>query len=499
MNNSNDPENTSLKVLENGATDAVQSHILPHTYDLLNAGYARGDTLKLQVRSKLGLNYTLTAGAGAPAPKTSTGGYLSLAVAPKKTYTVAGAPVVTVGDSYTVQNGKISIPFTMDANGLAKEGFSALTAIIAQESDLTDAGDANSGNGGTAIVTFSPDSNVLIPGIRGLNGVSTNLTDAQMTTVKADSTLAVTTVPGVNGWAIKNGAAPVVNGTTGPVPKVNLYYYTNAVAAASQTSSNSFTFSQASGLGMYALFNQNSGAKQFPFFIAYTTPTAADNKTSWYKSKVFYAPASGSPLTANSPLNAGLTLSYTGTDDLSFHPEIPIERRVRYEVILGSGFSNANAGYNDELVNLLSLQTSGNAASTNAGDFDFQLLETGMNTNHASFGLVSLKYNVYSEYSREYIMTEYGYDLGPDASATDVSDYLAAGEIRTSIPENLSNGASVIETGEYTLTLGNLTSTDQSKISFPTNGFILNKTISVVLIAGTRLGTAVKVNAIDAF
>jgi hypothetical protein len=495
VNNSNNPENPDIQVLENGAADAVQADTLTHTYNLLTAGYARGDVLNLQVRSKVSVTYTLTTGPGAPAPKTSTGQYVSLAAAPKKTYTVAGAPVVTVGDSYTVQNGKISIPFTMDANGLAKEGFSALTAIIAQESDLTDAGDANSGNGGTAIVTFSPDSNVLIPGIRGLNGVSTNLTDAQMTTVKADSTLAVTTTgTGVNGWAIKNPAA--VNGV---VPKVNLYYYTNAVAAASQTSSNSFTFSQASGLGMYALFNQNSGAKQFPFFIAYTTPTAADNKSSWYKSKVFYAPASGSPLTANSPLNAGLTLSYTGTDDLSFHPEIPIERRVRYEVILGSGFSNANAGYNDELVNLLSLQTSSNAASTNAGDFDFQLLETGMNTNHASFGLVSLKYNVYSEYSREYIMTEYGYDLGLDASATDVSDYLAAGEIRTSIPENLSNGASVIETGEYTLTLGNLTSTDQSKISFLTNGFILDKTISVVFIASTRLGTAVKVNAIDAF
>ena len=462
----------------------LQPPTVTNKYNL--TGYALGTNLALRMRVKAGVAFSVKVGALAVQALISEATYLNL-FAPVTHYIVAGPPKLTIADYYTVQNWKINIPFNMDANGLHNEGLSGVTAIITQDSDLTEPTDANSGKGGTVLVTFSPDSNVLIPGIRGLNGVSTNLTDAEMTTVKADSTLTVTTVLGVNGWAIKNGAAPVVNGVvTGAVPKVNLYYYKNAVAAASQTSSNSFTLSQAGGLGLYAVFNQNSGAKQYPFFIAYTTPTAADNKSSWYKSKVFYAPASGSPL------NAGLTLAYSGTDNLSFLPEIPAERRVKYEVNLGS--SNANAGYNDELVNMLSLQTSGNATSTNAGDFDFQLLETGMKTNNTSFGLVSLKYNVYSDYSR----TVYGYELGPSASATVATDYLAANEVRTTRPENLSNGANAIESGDFTLTLHSLTAAaGESKLTCPTNGFIQGKPISVVMIAHTRLGTAVSIDTLD--
>ena len=373
--------------------------------------------------------------------------------------------------------------------GLEVQGLSSLTAILSQESNLTDAGDANAGQGAVVFLSYGPDSNVLTPGIRGWIDVSTNLTDAEMTTVKADSTLAVTTTAGVNGWAIKNPAAPVVNGVvTGSVPKVNLYYYKNATTAAtSQTSSNSFTLSQASGLGLYAVFNQNSGAKQFPFFIAYTTlsPTPADNKSSWYQSKVLYAPVSGSPL------NAGLTLVYSGTDDLSFLPEIPAQRRVKYEVNLS--YSNANAGYSTELVNMLSLHTSSNAAETNAGDFDFQLLETGMKTNHASFGLVSLKYNVYSEYSR----TVYSYAVGPDASATDATDHLAAGEVRTTIPEDLTDAVGAIESGNYELQLGTLGLNDASTLVLPLlSGFDATKDITVVMIAHTSRGTALSVKTL---
>jgi hypothetical protein len=242
-----------------------------------------------------------------------------------------------------------------------------------------------------------------IPGIFSLNDHRTKYTDAQMIGVKADSTLTVATIQDKDGWLIKNGANydTVVNGVTKTVaPKVNLYYYSNSVpgytpatannpsAPSQQTDADSFTLNQATGLGLYAVYNQNAGAKQFPFFIVYTTPTGSDDKASWYKSNVFYAPASGSPL------NSGLTLAYSGTDDSSFHPEIPAERRVKYEV--NPGTSKANADYASEFVRFITLQTSGNALSTAPGDFDFRLLETGMFTSHASTGLVSLRYNEYS-------------------------------------------------------------------------------------------------------
>ena len=269
----------------------------------------------------------------------------------------------------------------------------------------------------------APASPTLIPGIFSLNGVWTKYNDLNMIGVKADSTLTVATIPDKNGWLIKNGANIVttVNGvTTTTAPKVNLYYYVNTVPGyipanptaqpptvaveSKQTVADSFTLNQATGLGLYAVFNQNSGAKQFPFFIVYTTQTGSGDKASWYKSNVFYAPASGNPL------NSGITLAYSGTDNLSFRPDIPAERRVKYEVNLGS--SNANADYASEFVKLLSFQTSGNATSTAPGDFNFQLLETGMFTSHASTGLVSLTYNEYSRsipgiYSFNDVRTKY--------------------------------------------------------------------------------------------
>ena len=259
----------------------------------------------------------------------------------------------------------------------------------------------------TGLVSLTYNEYSRLAGIFSLNSVRTNYADVNMTRVKADSTLTVATFPGKDGWLIKNGANIVttVSGVTKTTaPKVNLYFYDNpvdgyipanptaqpptAAVASKQTAENSFILSQATGLGLYAVFNQNSGAKQYPFFIAYTTQTGTGDKASWYKSNVFYAPASGNPL------NSGLTLAYSGTDDLSFRPDIPAERRVKYEVNLGS--SKANTDYASEFVNMLSLQTSGNASSTAPGDFDFQLLETGMFTSHASTGLVSLIYNQYT-------------------------------------------------------------------------------------------------------
>ena len=81
-------------------------------------------------------------------------------------------------------------------------------------------------------------------------------------------------------------------------------------------------------MGPYAVIRQNAGDKQYPFFVAYTTPTASGNKA-WYKSKLFYAPDAQNNQwniglgenpgnTVINPSRVGLTLLYTGTDDPNF-------------------------------------------------------------------------------------------------------------------------------------------------------------------------------------
>ena len=221
------------------------------------------------------------------------------------------------------------------------------------------------------------------PGIYSLDGIRRTFTDQEMTGVKADSTpSAITTTAGQDGWGIKNLVAG---------HKVNLYYYANTISAASTNAQNSFTLSQASGLGLYAIFDQNEDAKQYPYFIAYTVPTGTGDKALWYKSKVLLGLYAGAP--DQQQQQPGITLAYTGTDDGLFHPDIPAERRVKYEY--KPTYSVANDDYASEFVKFITLQTSGNASTTSAGDFDFQLLETGIVTSHASFGKVSLVYNHY--------------------------------------------------------------------------------------------------------
>ena len=167
------------------------------------------------------------------------------------------------------------------------------------------------------------------------------------------------------GWAVVNPA--VVDDA---VPKVNLYYYNQSMSSSTFTMGD---INQDTDLGMWYVIDQNAGAKQYPFLIAYTKPDASGNAASWYKSKIFYAPASGNPL------ESGITLFYTGTDNGSLYPEIPAGRRVQLEVNAGlSNPSTPHANLSTEEVNLVSVQTSSNAASTNAGDFDFKLLYAGV-------------------------------------------------------------------------------------------------------------------------
>jgi len=82
------------------------------------------------------------------------------------------------------------------------------------------------------------------------------------------------------------------------------------------------------------------------------------------------------------------------------------------------------------------------------------------------------------------------YAVEADASASSSTDKLAAGEVRVESPQDLSDGVYAIESGYFTLTLGDLTSSDVSTLSCPASGFDASKSISVVLIVTDRLGTA---------
>ena len=227
-------------------------------------------------------------------------------------------------------------------------------------------------------------------GVSVVNGTVTSLTSVQMTLAKADSTPALITVEtDEDGWTIDN--ADGVADASGNFPKVNLYFYGNTVAAASQTVSNSFTLNDATDLGLYAIFDQAAGAMEYPFFNAYTTFSGTNNR-SWYKSKVFYGAQSNTGNTINDPALVGLTLAYTGTDDTTLFPHIPSARRIQYEVKVGAGLSDVNSGYASEFMQYLTLQTSSQAVS--ADNYNFRLLETGMFTSHASFGQLRLLYNL---------------------------------------------------------------------------------------------------------
>jgi len=203
------------------------------------------------------------------------------------------------------------------------------------------------------------------------------MTNNLMSLVNDDSEIIADSNPIITksnkGWTVVNPAA--VNGV---VPKVNLYYYTISA-------STSFTMGQvneSSGLGMWYIINQNAGARQYPFLIAYTQPTASGNAKSWYKSKIFYGPSVsiGNPIP--DPTRSGFTLLYTGTDNVNLYPEIPANRRVKLAVNADLSLPIApNATLSSEYVKYASIHTSSNAAETVAGDFNFSLVYAGVVTS----------------------------------------------------------------------------------------------------------------------
>lgn len=81
--------------------------------------------------------------------------------------------------------------------------------------------------------------------------------------------------------------------------------------------------------------------------------------------------------------------------------------------------------------------------------------------------------------------------MGTDALSSNTSDSkLASGETAIAVPMDLVAGVHAIETGNYKLSIGNLTGTDSSSISFPSTGFNTSQVIGVTFVAQTRLGYA---------
>ena len=236
-------------------------------------------------------------------------------------------------------------------------------------------------NNGTSSEPWNTVNEISYNKSTGLLSVSVNgsIITTNKSNVLADSDSIITEED--DGWHVLNTGVGTNGARSGVLPKVNLYYYANSVSAQQQTSSNSFAVNNLSGLGTYVVIDQQQNAKEYPFIVIYTTPTASNNKAGWYKSKLFYAPTlSGNTISDSSKV--GLTLLYTGTDDQSMFSDIPSTRRVKCDLLPHDGtLTNANSGYSTELVNRVSLQTSSNASTSQAGNFNFILSEVGLTTN----------------------------------------------------------------------------------------------------------------------
>jgi hypothetical protein len=178
------------------------------------------------------------------------------------------------------------------------------------------------------------------------------------TDVIADSATSIIT-ESPHGWTVVT--PPPVNGV---IPKVNLNCY-------STTTVN--TISDLDSYGMWCVINQNAGATQYPFLVAYTQPTVIGNASTLYKSMEVYSFTNS----GGNNLPSGFTLLYTGSDDNSLYPEIPANKRVnltRNDIL--SSPSTQNQGISSELIQSVSIQT-----SSSTGNFNFTLLYAGVITS----------------------------------------------------------------------------------------------------------------------
>ena len=198
------------------------------------------------------------------------------------------------------------------------------------------------------------------------NGV---LYNAPLSGVVSDSNLPMIS-SNDHGWGVTNPAA-----VDGVVPNVNLYFWNKNIVSPTVSTNVTLNDLSGSGLGVYALIYNNTNAVQLPSFIVYTAiDDVTSNKASLYKSKALFAPAP--ERSVSDPSMKGSMLLYTGTLPANIPYNIPAHRCVKCEY--SPSYSDANANFMNEKINLASIHTSSNASSTSAGDFDFNLSAAGL-------------------------------------------------------------------------------------------------------------------------
>ena len=110
-----------------------------------------------------------------------------------------------------VNNDKIEVPVSINANGLAVEGLSTVVAFITQSSNHTESTDTQSGDGPTVLAVFGPGSNRTYT-------VGSNASAISTTDNLAPGEVATTTSENLSGPIDGGDADPVDGGDATPLP-----------------------------------------------------------------------------------------------------------------------------------------------------------------------------------------------------------------------------------------------------------------------------------------
>jgi hypothetical protein len=194
-------------------------------------------------------------------------------------------------------------------------------------------------------------SNVLVP------------LSATDTVVYADETAPVVK-PKVPGWVFVN----TLNTLTNVSNKINWYFY-NAATALNNITLGAVASSK--DLGYWAVIVPSVTGTAFPVLAIYTYPPTGVT-TPWYTSKVTFD-STGSDLTkyaANSPV-----LIYTGTDNNTHFPAIPVSQRLKYTYnSAASDPTNTNPPDPSQQILLATLATYGGTTATGTYNFSARYL-----------------------------------------------------------------------------------------------------------------------------
>lgn len=276
------------------------------------------------------------------------------------------------------------------------------------------------------------------------------------------------------GFRIINTGVGTNGADADDLPKATIYFYANEaiLGGAQPTSSNSFKVNQINGMGAYAVIHQNAGAKEYPYFVTYTTPTASGNKGTWFKSSVLYAPDAENNQwnigvgqnpgdTVTNPSRVGPTLLYTGTDDPNFRPDIPTSRRVKH--VFSPQYSKANDTYDTEYVKFVSLQTSSNALTSQAGNFNFTLSEAGLTTSSSLLSNLVMSFtknlilNIPVEWNSDYSHSvKVGYKYSTDIVYIEREFLKSTNPLRVSLNVEPTRGTTLNYRVRYVVTNPNL-------------------------------------------